>query len=142
MSVNLESKLWCPQFAFEIVWPLTLPNLGDCVVGHTNFLIPNCLHNGILTIIRQNQLLFPPEFFFNNMNRILLILWETRNLIRKAADFTYWPSYLLLPRHTTPFPMIVYFQLPALWKDHVDDIIWFNSFWIEAKKMKNWPDNW
>ena len=29
-------------------------NLGDCLVGHTNFLIPNCLHNGILTIIRQN----------------------------------------------------------------------------------------
>ena len=51
-----------------------------------------------------------------------------RNVIRKAADFTYWPSYLLLPRHTTPFPMIVYFQLPALGKDHVDNIIWFNSF--------------
>ena len=73
----------------RIVWPLTLPNLGDCVVGHTNFLFPNCLHNGILTIIRQNKLLFRPEFFFNNMNRILLKLWETRNLIRKAADFTY-----------------------------------------------------
>ena len=51
LSTRFEKKMAdCSQ----LILSLTLPNLGDCVVGLSNFLVPNCLNNGILAIIRQN----------------------------------------------------------------------------------------
>ena len=49
------------NFFSIIYWP----NLGHCVVGRNYFFVPNCLNNGILAIMRRNQLLFRQEYLKN-----------------------------------------------------------------------------
>ena len=40
-------------------------NLGHCIVGRNYFFVPNRLNNGILAIMRRNQLPFRPEYLKN-----------------------------------------------------------------------------